>query len=721
MRNARRTRPAGRVLFSTRVLVSFSLALLAGLFGAGSGFCANLGPHSTTVDNPCKVCHDTATGTPALRGWAGSTSGPATGWGSRQLSNLCYLCHQAGGYGTGAHNMLANAFADASHGYLASGLPREPEGSPQGSRYQAPAASGLPYASAAQIECTSCHDAHNAVNRPFNQRSSIQELCRGCHEGRINNLAIRSTAGFTRWYSTHPTARTLGDKARANIKTEATINSALRVAYVPAPDYALGGHLSAGATGSMDCQSCHAVHGPSQGVPGLTDLLALDNVTVAGTADPSLLCEGCHFGGSAGEQVGTLVLAGSDHPVDAGAGRSFYPTGVALPTLWLAGSTPNSDRGAQPFYGPVVSATPVCSSCHDTHGGIAGTPLLRGPQPTAGWGAFSYSDWCFACHTAAQVLPNAHHSVTANLNTALGDAMTSQLSCGDCHGPGATTNWLAHNGFWAWAVPVGDNNSSFCLACHTAADPLDLVAAPALKGRGFTEPASFPATHGTRRGTASHYLGPDSGEFSGVDPKISAWSTAYFSSYGAPSTAGGGLVPPNAAGAIICESCHNTLYNDGRANPAYYTPSRTAGWKSNLLLERYEDDPPGTGSGSGANAVGSALCTGCHTSTGDPFHATGAIETVGHRQNQALITGSANYGYANQATAPGAFSYPNSNQMDCDSCHRPHSADTDSDVSGAAHGFRTSSDGRMTRHILEVDGLNHTFGGTTVCSECHNR
>ena len=490
---------------------------------------------------------------------------------------------------------------------------------------------------------------HLVTNRPYNARASIEALCDTCHPKRINDTAIpaRSTTlpGDARPYSTHPTAQPFGDQNRANIKDLGAIDANLKVAVsavwtvAPADAWRLGGHLDGGATGNLTCQTCHAVHGPTQGTAGLYNLLAKENDTLPGANTPSALCEGCHFGGDAGEQVGSVPAAvqsalpagsWSDHPIDAAGNRLFYPTGTVIPNVWQGGNL-NNDSGATALYGPIATPKPTCQSCHDTHGGIENTPLLRGPQNpvTTDMMSFSYDVWCFACHAAAQVPPGGHHSVINNLSVALGDAVDSQLTCGDCHGPAGITVWTAHNGFWTWAVSLSDTDSLFCTGCHRGAgsstgtaleDPSDLLPT-GIKGQPLAAP-SFPATHGTPRGKGSHYLGAVSTEFAakGVAPKVSEWTLGttgkgFFSAYGPPNSGGGGLVAPAAAGAIICESCHNVLYNDGVKNPGYsgYTSPLKAGWQSNLLLERYEDDLPGTGNGTGPYAVGSALCTGCHS------------------------------------------------------------------------------------------------------------
>jgi predicted CXXCH cytochrome family protein len=713
------------------------VALVAFTMAARDSGAADLGPHGAGgVDNVCRTCHNTAQGNPTLRGWAGGSlpNIAGTAWAGRTISSLCYMCHTAGGGGYSATNQTSNAYATGSHSFTVSEVPEEPEGSTQGSHFRAVSASTLPYAKGAGIECTSCHNVHRPLDRPFLNRATAAALCDECHQGRLNAAPLRGTGntfgGGARSFSTHPTGQALADTPRARIKGVSAVDAALKTA-TPAA-WALGGHLgdAGGDTGTMSCQTCHAVHGPAAGTPGMTDLLAIDNTTAPGAGTPSRLCEGCHYGGSAGLQVGIVspqagLPAGqwSDHPIDAAENRVFYPTGVALPSTWLKDNTANNDRGAQPLYvAASVTKGPVCSSCHDLHGGIAGTPLLRSPQPT-GTPQDPYDDanWCFACHSLAQALPSAHHSTKGNLAVALGDAITSQLGCGDCHGPAGTTDWKAHNGFWAWPSSPTDYTYSavsgaFCMACHLGTDPTDLVA-PALKGQTFTETGTvFPRTHGTVRGTGSHYLGPDSNEFPGVAAKLTAWTSTYFSSYGSPNTGGGGNVAPTAAGEVICQSCHNVLYNDGKANPAHYGGSaevNKAGWRSNLLLEWYEDDSPGIAQA--GSAVGSALCTGCHDPlTGAHHPLTGnPVPLAGGR---TLITSGLTC-LADATTAPNTLSYPAVNALDCDSCHRPHRADSDSDVAGAAHGAKTSADGRPTRHILEVDGTGHVY--TAICPSCH--
>ena len=729
--------------------VGVALALVLFLFPAGLQAAPSMGPHDDGSGNPCKRCHDTAEGVASLRGWTKvlPLGDPGTVWG-KNVSGLCYYCHDGLGL-LGATNMINNAYANTSHGFvydttLPSPLPRTPDGLLTSGSVTA---SGLPYTSVAsmELECTSCHNVHTVDNRPYSQRATFEALCDSCHPGRINSDSATSYPGYgIHAYETHPTRQVLEDTSRANLKDVAGIDAALKTA-TPAL-WALGGHLAdaAGDTGVFDCQTCHSVHGPAQGTAGLPGLLAVDNTTAA--TGSSALCEGCHFGGAAGEQVGSVVLQSalppgewSDHPMDSANNLVSYPTGTVIPDSshvpvdWGA-ANPNGDGGAQALNTAAADgATPVCSSCHDTHGGLSGTPLLRGPSVNGGgsptW-TFSYDEWCFVCHVGAELMPRGHHSVINNLSEARGDSMDSQLSCGDCHGAAANlTEWKAHNGFWVFVTPASPTDSAVCEGCHIRDNPLEVIPG-GLKGLSapdlLTTPIATPSSHGTVRGTASHWLGADTDEFAGVVPWTDAWPTSenagfpHFSEYGSPNTGGGGNVQPVSAGAIICESCHNVTYNDGRARPGNYSTPESAGWESNLLLEPYEDDGVGAGSGSGANAVGSALCTGCHTGSGNHHPLTGDIVSL---SGLALRTGSGSYADQNAGpttggAAPGTLSYPNSNALDCDSCHRPHQADNNSTTPPGFHGPGSISNSDPTYHILEVDAAGHVFT-PTLCQECH--
>ena len=58
------------------------------------------------------------------------------------------------------------------------------------------------------------------------------------------------------------------------------------------------------------------------------------------------------------------------------------------------------------------------------------------------------------------------------------------------------------------------------------------------------------------------------------------------------------------------------------------------------------------------------------------------------------------------SAAPGAFSYPAANVLDCDSCHRPH----------GAHDSSTTAGGKYLLLEYTTPGTD----GTSPCLECHN-
>lgn len=738
-------------------LLAACLAALFVVTAGGAAFAADfttLGPHRQPAanNNPCKICHDTATADPRIRGWAGTGIG-AGGWSAKQISYLCYMCHQ----GTplySAHNMSANAYDAGAHGYTKNNtlVPRGPEGT-DFTGLDTITTSGLPYTNSGELECTTCHNVHVVTNRPFNQRADYQTLCDDCHPGRVNNASATNVSetgmtGHGGVWSTHPTRQTIADTARANLIAAASINASLRLPMGTTADgnYRLGGHIQ--GTDQLDCQTCHAVHGQygPPAVTGINDLLAIDNSTVLGTSG-SVLCEGCHYGGQAGQQVGsvagmdqaTLGAAGgySDHPMDDLGNRAFYPTSVALPAFWT--DTTDGDRVAQPLF--AANGAPVCSSCHDMHGGLTDTPLLRGPQATGNYATVDYNIWCFACHTAAQVIPNNHHSNVNNMNTAapLSDEFTSLVSCGGCHGSSGSANWRAHNGFWTWVgTAPAAGNSAFCQNCHTAQDPTAMLT---YDGVDYSSGVNFPARHGVTRGTgvgSSHQTNLASQRVNGNMDYTPGWA-ALGGHASAVSEWGGGAgteVP-------ICESCHNILYNGLAA-----AQGLKQGWQANLLMAPYEDDGnSATGvetaahdwytntaynAASGAGQTDVGFCRACHNYTGAGWDdATPTANDFVHNPPAhteyaySYPAGQTPYGRATStilndetaacpdkttadaASAPGAnLSYPANGAVNCDSCHRPHNANV------------ASLDAANSRYLI-LESTDAEWG-STICLECHD-
>ena len=709
---------------------SGALALAAMmLLGAGSAWTV-LGDHATSgVGNHCATCHNNQASA-ALRGWGSSLAGvPLTGWYTRTITKLCWSCHQAGSP-SGANNVTLTAMANEQ----TSGVHMYTPGSVytvDGSAQENYAATGLPYTRTnGPIECTTCHNVHNDDGAPFLNRPNMggtNGICVTCHERA--NEDPSAVAGNNQYgtgnRSLHPTNAPYSDNGSNGVTTfESPMDARLRVplAGLSGARWTLGGHLTTaqeGTAGNISCQTCHAVHG-TDALTGVEDLLAIpNNYNTAG--QPSALCEGCH-GGPAGAAV-NHVGTGTDHPIDSDAGRPFYPVGTTMPTAWT--NTTDQDTPASPFWGGTAPASnaPTCSGCHDTHGGISATSLLRSPSASA-------DGWCFECHAASAIIPAFHHS---NIHNDQDGGDFSALDCGDCHGSSGTGYWRAHNGFWDFRAapdeinPTGTVYQSLCEACHNPLNPTELYA-------GYASP--MPASHGNATGTDSHvvsdygnslFIADDDSTFNSFLRWTPTWPQTNAQRSKVGNYAGGAT---NGA-YIICESCHN-IVNNCAITVAAGDPDG-GGWKTNLLLEAYEDDDPGSIAGAEnpnnvAGQTGDTLCRRCHyTGTADApaegtyVHYPAAHTTAGFtytladapygRATLTILTNGAaacpERSTSDAAGAPGVMSFPAANVVNCDSCHRPHNADAD----GPTGGFG---------HVILEDGSTAGIPKTDACDQCHD-
>lgn len=622
--------------------------------------------------------------------WVSAPFGPVTGWGSRPIAQLCYTCHESTG-NYGASNAVPTAFSPESHGYQTSLAPLNPDGS-------VPLLEQLPYVATGLMDCTTCHDPH-AVTPPFLRVDGIDKLCKGCHARENAGLVgTQNTHGQPdALYSLHPT-----DIDYEDLPGNGTTN------LHPLPDifqvptasgsWKLGGHRAGwqSGTGKIGCQTCHPIHGGWNYLLGVLPGPPASSLTpVENTGTPSAaLCQSCHFGGDAGESVGV----GGDHPMNRNDGAPV----VVYPTGWPSG--------------PLREVT--CSSCHDVHGGMPGSSLLR-------QGGNGVDGWCFSCHGVLALIPAYHHSSRHNDDPAI---FTSVLTCGDCHGSGA--GWTAHNGFDSFKVVSGASSSALCEICHVPENPLLLDAARYQSATGLSitfSGATQPALHGPVPGTGSHVINePDDDSIANCQIKMTPWEKS------------GGTSRYGATLEVICESCHAVLKNAGVLLGTGVDAQLAGGWKTNLLLEPYEDNSPGTGIEKPdfiAGPTQSALCRGCHYAVreGIPpsfvhnpsahtvvnYSYPAALAPYGRATNIVLTTpidstgplcpevSSADQGAAPSGlgAAPGAFSYPAANVVDCDSCHRPHGAHN-----------AAADDGK--RRLLEYTSPG--AHGTTPCAECHD-
>jgi hypothetical protein len=308
------------------------------------------------------------------------------------------------------------------------------------------------------------------------------------------------------------------------------------------------------STGDMDCQTCHVTHATND--YDAEDLVFYDNRSAGDPTNTdnvqSYLCEVCHTGGNSGAYVG---IDDGDHPMDGQAGRAFRAVtdNTHIPSLWLQIS--QKTTGAAIYVDNTTdnpdTVTPRCSTCHDTHGGMAGTSLLRPTPGTSADGVSSLAqydytsgtnpqtaainDWCWSCHGTSGVVPTVHHSNTSNWSS-------SAIDCSDCHGNATTAQsiWSAHNGFGLFSgggaagvsadtnpaapgIPTGTGDDfaatsgnqrtyqNLCESCHDSRNPTvwatGVRAALGTAGAAFTNyPSSHDAPSDRTSATGSHLV-----------------------------------------------------------------------------------------------------------------------------------------------------------------------------------------------------------------------
>jgi len=355
--------------------------------------------------------------------------------------------------------------------------------------------SGFPYATNANLQCTSCHSVHDAANAPFawatlGGSAAGTNLCERCHGLRATNTLSANPDG------NHP-VNFVYDETAALGRSGATASGVPRngrtisidwtgnVFDVPVPgtlstsaqNYATGGHLSGLATKAtsgqtMGCFTCHSAHQPGT---------AANNLTVVTMNDSGLtfsaLCMGCHGSASTWATNATDNSVGANgpeyygHPYGAGSGYNSLASGVATYPVSVGGFTftlpyttvenANTQNGIQ--FG--TGGTLLCTTCHDVHLGWANSKALADLGQNAG------SNICNACHNGSEFLDvtdvgeagtgeaaNSHHRTTLQPTAIAAD-----------HNPANDAQNLSIN--LSWMTPVYYNQGSLadglqCADCH---------------------------------------------------------------------------------------------------------------------------------------------------------------------------------------------------------------------------------------------------------------
>jgi predicted CXXCH cytochrome family protein len=370
------------------------------------------------------------------------------------------------------------------------------------------------------MECTTCHNVHDNTQTPFLQRNlftggpgatrSFCEVCHATDRGANWNGAGGTTTEIAP-NGEHPvnlglvlgsvSTRTLGGRVGRFIQIDtygatrvydvATANGAAGL-QTQAQSYVTGGKVSswgAATTGNtFGCYTCHSAHMDS----GATANLVLrDTVSANGQWNP--LCLGCHgrLAPSATEgNDDNPGLSGFTHPCGPSAPTATNTTGapaaVTFPNSTGATFTFNVNVSAIRGYPAVIGSItnggvgmdvatfkPRCTSCHDVHGGVAGTMAIADLDGTVD-GTMTGAV-CYRCHMngdlpdvtdaagAAGEAANSHHRTSATAMATPTNAWTTA----DAGDPLTidTPSWAGT------AMPTGDTFGNLadglsCPDCH---------------------------------------------------------------------------------------------------------------------------------------------------------------------------------------------------------------------------------------------------------------
>jgi len=665
-------------------LTAFEGAAFAGIVGSPHDIAAQgyaVQGREEKKKNVCNYCHVPhkakgarlwAVPPPSLKGWG--TVGP-----------LCYSCHD--GVTIASPNVDASntAFNPRSHGLSLSDLPDGDDVSGSGLPYTSNPAEGSGAGAGgatvavegAVIECSTCHNPHDNTNRPFLQ-APLTELCERCHQQRVN-----SGIGVNNAESTHPVhMEPLDNTGNASpIDVQDAFKTAFPNDYPSeggkeaiGVHWTLGGHLSKGTEGNVECITCHNVHGREvTGPPSATGLLAMD--PVLDYADE--FCEGCHRGkrndGLAEPPFPNPGGTPFYHPVDDdqmnGPGRKVE---INEPEGW------NFGKGGEL----------LCTTCHKPHRALVSSPILRPMLESA--------TFCEECHSQP---PPSHHPVgvstvsVSNVGSGKKRAQTREIKisqdfpaglafgkpqpgviyCSTCHG--------AHNVkckalLPALAISCGDGDGgdcSMCLNCHPKFNPTwqtdDAIKASHFIGDPTSQDVELIDKDDNNAGTQQGYDDQYPPENTEVWPESNLKSV-----YGGSDNK-----------EVTCCSCHTFGVNGVTAGDAdqspYLGPLLAPGYQqSDLttgLLARagsYKEWQEGDvikvdigGDRGTEDRVDKYLCTGCHGLRPNSHPTSDNGEGLTHPLMDADGT---------KVTPQDPVSLTFNQHVNCESCHQPHEADS---------------------------------------------
>ncbi len=362
----------------------------------------------------------------------------------------------------------------------------------------------LPYGTASQIECTTCHNVHSNQYTPFLQADLFtggpggESFCEACHTDRGNswvngeavpngehpvNFALILNANVGTSAGNRSNAERYGRYINldGDIFDVATANgTALNN---PGQHYTPGGKVSgwdnAAGGETFGCYTCHGVHVPVGDRPTQPNLILRPAVSSDGTWNP--ICVGCHGSDNTGVDDPDPGTTGYYHPVGSGANAGTdQGSNVFLYTAStgnfsfqvdlsaILGAASSGQNGISDTVVGIENTTgkPRCGSCHDVHGGISNSMALVDLDDSRD-GSFT-GKICDACHTGVglpDVADNAgqtgepadshHRTTTADWS---GSTFTDE-------GDGDVLNLDGTNAA-SWLTAADHQNGLGCADCH---------------------------------------------------------------------------------------------------------------------------------------------------------------------------------------------------------------------------------------------------------------
>ncbi len=319
--------------------------------------------------------------------------------------------------------------------------------------------SGLPSSlkldSNAELQCTTCHDAHNnSLGKFMVMRNDNSEMCRSCHEMGQTTVTAHQNCDACHQPHTAPSGpyllRRATIAATCNRCHDGSVPNAANIKTITdrIPSHDTGSPVDppAPAADHVSCADCHEPHTMSPGAAAAPDIhpnfgrvagISTSGTPVAAATTESQVCYKCHA------DTETRSRQVSRKAVDTNTRQQFSPSAISFHPV----EAPGRNMHVPSLMPGWSTASRVsCSSCHGsensraaggsgpngTHGSSF-SPVLVAPYETRDMTTESAQAYalCYQCHDRANILGNFSFP-THSLHIV--DQQTPCSACHDSHG-----------------------------------------------------------------------------------------------------------------------------------------------------------------------------------------------------------------------------------------------------------------------------------------------